>query len=51
VPAGSPVRLHQVLKAVEDVKGGVRMTFDCTVELEGSDKPALVAEALFMAFD
>jgi acyl dehydratase len=51
VPAGSRVRLHQVLKGVEDVKGGVRMTFDCTVELEGSDKPALVAEALFMAFD
>jgi acyl dehydratase len=51
VPSGSRVRLHQVLKGVEDVKGGVRMTFDCTVELEGSDKPALVAEALFMAFD
>jgi acyl dehydratase len=51
VAAGSRVRLHQVLKGVEDVKGGVRMTFDCTVELEGSEKPALVAEALFMAFD
>jgi acyl dehydratase len=51
VPAGSRVRLHQTLKGVEDVKGGIRMTFECTVELEGSDKPALVAEALFMAFD
>lgn len=51
VPAGSRVRLTQVLKAVEDVKGGVRMTFESTVEIEGSEKPALVAEALFMAFD
>ena len=51
VPAGSRVRLHQVLKGVEDVKGGVRMTFESTVEIEGSEKPALVAEALFMAFD
>ena len=51
VPSGSRVRLSQVLKGVEDVKGGVRMTFECTVELEGSEKPALVAEALFMAFD
>jgi acyl dehydratase len=51
VPAGSRVRLHQVLKTVEDIKGGVRMTFESTVELEGSDKPALVAEALVLAFD
>jgi acyl dehydratase len=51
VPAGSRVRLHQVLKTVEDIKGGVRMTFESTVELEGNDKPALVAEALVLAFD
>jgi len=51
VPSGSRVRLHYVLKDVEDVKGGVRMIFDSTIELEGSEKPALVAEAIFMAFD
>jgi acyl dehydratase len=51
VPAGSRVRLHQVLKGVEDIKGGVRMTFESTVEIEGGDKPALVAEALVLAFD
>ncbi|WP_104522907.1 MaoC family dehydratase [Rhodopila globiformis] len=51
VPSGSRVRLHYHLKSVEDIKGGVRMTFDSTVELEGSDKPALAAEALFLAFD
>jgi acyl dehydratase len=51
VPSGSRVRLHQTLKAVEDVKGGVRLILDSTIELEGSDKPALVAEAIFMVFD
>jgi acyl dehydratase len=51
VPAGSRVRLHQVLKAVEDISGGVRMTFDSTVEIEGNTKPALIAETLVLAFD
>lgn len=51
VPAGSHVRLHQTLKAVDDIAGGVRLTFESSVELEGSDKPALVAETLVLAFD
>jgi acyl dehydratase len=51
VPAGSRVRLRQVLQAMEDIKGGVRLTFESTVELENSDKPALIAEALVLAFD
>jgi acyl dehydratase len=51
VPAGSRVRLRQVLKAMEDIKGGVRLTFESIVELENSDKPALIAEALVLAFD
>ena len=51
VQVGSRVRLRQVLKSVEDIAGGVRLTFDSTVELEGSAKPALIAEALVLAFD
>jgi acyl dehydratase len=51
VPAGSRVRLRQALKALEAIPGGVRLTFDSTVELEGSEKPALVAESLVLAFD
>ena len=51
VPAGSQVRLHQTLLSVEDIKGGVRLTCECSIELEGSDKPALVAEFLSLAFD
>jgi acyl dehydratase len=51
VPSGSRVRLHQSLKSLEAVEGGVRMIFDCTVELEGSTRPALVSETIIMAFD
>jgi len=51
VPAGSRVRLHQTLKSVEDIEGGVRMTFDSQIEVEGSARPALVAETMGLAFD
>ncbi len=51
VPSGSRVRLHQTLKALEEVEGGVRMIFDCSIELEGSTRPALVSETIIMAFD
>ena len=50
VPSGSRVRLLQTLKAVNDIEGGVRMTFESTIELEGSARPALVAETLALAF-
>lgn len=51
VPSGSRVRLNQALKAVDDIAGGVRMTFESTVEIEGQSKPALVAETMALAFD
>lgn len=47
VPAGSRIRLRQRIKTVEEVPGGgVRVTSEMTVELEGHDKPALVAELI-----
>ncbi|GAA2428853.1 MaoC family dehydratase [Streptomyces macrosporus] len=47
VPVGSRVRLHAVVASVEPVKrGGVAMTRSFTFELEGSEKPACVAESL-----
>ena len=51
VPAGSRVRLSQTLKNVEAIAGGVRMTFESTMEVEGSARPALVAETLSLAYD
>lgn len=46
VPAGSRVRAHFVLAALEDIKGGVQLTWNVSVEREGEDKPVLVAEWL-----
>jgi acyl dehydratase len=47
VPVGSRVRLHAAVTSVEPVAhGGMRMTRSFTFELEGSAKPACVAESL-----
>jgi acyl dehydratase len=46
VPAGARIRLRQRIKTVEDIQGGVRVTSEMTVEIEGQDKPALVAELI-----
>jgi acyl dehydratase len=51
VPSGSRVRLHQKLVNVEDIPGGVRMTFDSRMEIEGQSRPALVAETISLAYD
>jgi len=45
-PAGSRVRAKFTLQQVEDVAGGVQLTWSVTVEIEGGAKPALVAEWL-----
>ena len=47
VPAGARVRLRQKLLQVEEVAGqGVRATWEMTMEVEGQDRPALVAETI-----
>lgn len=51
VPVGSRVRLRQKLLKVEDIPGGVRLFYENTMEIEGSDRPALVAETIALAYD
>src|SRR6266478_5335650 len=51
VPAGSRIRLRQKIKAVDPLEGGVRITSENTVEVEGASRPALVAETIGMSFD
>ena len=46
VPVGSRVRGNVKLEAAEDVRGGVQTTMLITVELEGSEKPACIVEAI-----
>lgn len=46
VPSGSRVRAQIKLKAFEPIEGGAQVTMEVTIEREGSDKPACVAEAV-----
>ena len=47
VPAGARVRLRSTIKNVEPVEGnGVRITFEAVIEVEGQQRPAMVAETL-----
>jgi acyl dehydratase len=47
VPVGARFRGAAELRDVTEIKGGVQVEVVATVEVEGSDKPALVAECLF----
>lgn len=44
VPAGSRVRGRFVLAKLDDVEGGIQMTWTITFEIEGIERPACVAE-------
>jgi acyl dehydratase len=46
VLAGSKVRGRLRLSKVEDVAGGLQLTFGVTFEVEGADRPACVAESV-----
>ncbi|MEH0109539.1 MaoC family dehydratase [Tersicoccus sp. MR15.9] len=47
VPVGARVRMSSTIAAVEEVKGdGVQLTVDQVIEVEGSDRPAVVATFL-----
>ena len=50
VQAGARIRLRQRLANVEEIQGGVRITSQMTVEIEGQDKPALVAETMGLSY-
>ena len=46
VPAGSRIRGRFALNSIKDVEGGVEIAWGVAVEVEGREKPALVAEWL-----
>jgi acyl dehydratase len=50
VPVGAKVRAGGELKAVDDIAGGAQMTMVLTFEIEGADKPACVAEAIYRQY-
>jgi len=51
VPVGARIRLHQTLKAAEPAGEGVRFTFEATIEVEGTSRPALVAEMIVLIYE
>lgn len=51
VKAGSRVRARHVLKSVEPVKNnGLQMINEVTVEIEGQERPACIAETISIAY-
>jgi len=47
VPVGKRVRLGMEVASVEDVQGGIQCIFKTTMEIDGGEKPAMVAEVVF----
>ena len=46
MPVGGKVRMRAMLKAVDDIPGGVQSNTELTFEREGGEKPVCVAETL-----
>ena len=46
VPVGSRVRLRQKCMKVEDRAGGKQITMESTIEIDGKERPACVAESI-----
>ena len=46
VPVGSRIRARIKLLTVDDIPGGAQVSWEVTMEREGSDKPVCVAESI-----
>jgi acyl dehydratase len=51
VPVGSKIRLVGKVASAREFQGGVEVVADLAMEIEGSEKPALVAEAVYRFYD
>ncbi len=50
VRVGKRVRMRQKLVAAEPKSGGLQLTNACTIEIEGEERPACVAETLSVIY-
>lgn len=50
VKCGESIRARTAVASVEAVKGGVQIIMSLTVDIDGSDKPACVAEQVFRLY-
>lgn len=51
VKVNSRVRGRFVLKAFDEIEGGAQITMGVTIEIEGQEKPACVAESISRRFE
>jgi acyl dehydratase len=51
VPSGSRIRQTQSIKAVERIEGGYRIVNACVIEVEHSQRPAIIADQVLQYFD
>jgi len=51
VPVNSKVRARVKLLAAEPKGDGIQMTNEVTIEIEGNDRPAMVAETLSLLYE
>ena len=51
VPAGSNIRVRFKVSEIQEIDGGVQITWGVTVEREGSEKPCLVAEWVARSYE
>lgn len=50
VPVGSKVRARQKLLSAEPRAGGMQLINEITIEIEGKDRPACIAETISLVF-
>ena len=50
VPVNSKLRLVQTVKEVNEKAGGKQMISECTIEIEGQERPACVAETISVLY-
>ncbi|ARV14281.1 MaoC family dehydratase [Polaribacter sp. SA4-12] len=52
VPVNSQLRMLSVVKNIEEMSNnGIKITFSCTIEIKGQEKPACVAEFIAALFE
>ena len=51
VPVGAKLRMGVTLINVEDIAGGVQVTYGFSFECEGAAKPSCVAEVIFRSYE
>ncbi|MBK5239426.1 MAG: hypothetical protein JJE28_10020 [Actinomycetales bacterium] len=51
VVVGSRVRMNGVIASVTEIKGGVQLGVDQTIEIEGGTKPAAIARGVYRFYN